>query len=842
MRIWGSFVHEKGGRFAELASEFVERYGIIFTCSAGNNGPALTTVGAPGGTCDALIGVGAYVSPGMMEVEYSLRETLPATNYTWSSRGPAPDGHMGVCIVAPGGAIAPVPTWTLQGKQLMNGTSMSSPNCCGGLALILSALVAQGIPYTPAGVRRAIENSAVKVNGIEPWALGTGLLDVGAAHKLLVTFASSPAATMTISASIPANNGARGLYLRNPAHTEGVTSVNVFVQPKFHVDCDNEEQVKFEVQMILTSSAAWCVVPRYMVLNSQGKGFDLVVDPATLPEGEAHFCEILGCDANQPHLGPLFRFPVTVIKPRKVSPGDFKLSMPQRTYMPGTLDRHFVAVPEGATWAELTFKTREVEGSHTLVLHALQVLASTPPTGRNKTEIERHIRLKPFSSITERVPVVAGVTVELCLCKWWASLGGVEVDVDLVFHGIVVSSKSLFIGGHEPAELELAATLRAEDLKISGKLTSLRKALVPSKHVFRQPMDARNTLPQNRYIYELELHYSFEQTEKEAVKVLPRPPMCELLYDSPFEAQMWMVYDANKQLMGSGDALYEYPMTLPKGKYTMQVLVRHDKKAMLDKLKNLIVQVDFNLAKEIAVPLHSTLQDAVSGGDKYSGGAMPRGTRLKVFAAAPSDKAPGGKHGDVLMGALIAGGGEEWKRGSPDDCVLQVLVPKEAAKDEDKPDEGKDKSDAELEKEEVRDARLKRLKKLREDKKWDSFDALASLLLADFPSHLPLLEEIMRRRDIDGEKDETPEQKGERCAAVIKAADAIVSAVDVAALATLYGVKHDDEDPAVKRVCKETDKKKEALIRALLTRLQRVLELLAPPPGSQKVCVKWLHI
>lgn len=70
MRILASFVHEKGGRFAQLAAEFVERYGIVFTCSAGNNGPALTTVGAPGGTCDALIGVGAYVSPGMMEVEY----------------------------------------------------------------------------------------------------------------------------------------------------------------------------------------------------------------------------------------------------------------------------------------------------------------------------------------------------------------------------------------------------------------------------------------------------------------------------------------------------------------------------------------------------------------------------------------------------------------------------------------------------------------------------------------------------------------------------------------------------------------------------------------------------
>jgi tripeptidyl-peptidase II len=53
------------GRFVELLARLNRRHNVIFVASAGNNGPALSTVGAPGVCCMSLgftKGVGAVIA------------------------------------------------------------------------------------------------------------------------------------------------------------------------------------------------------------------------------------------------------------------------------------------------------------------------------------------------------------------------------------------------------------------------------------------------------------------------------------------------------------------------------------------------------------------------------------------------------------------------------------------------------------------------------------------------------------------------------------------------------------------------------------------------------------
>ncbi|KAG2401576.1 Tripeptidyl-peptidase 2 [Vigna angularis] len=257
------------GRFVDLVNEAVNKHRLIFVSSAGNSGPALSTVGAPGGTSSNIIGVGAYVSPAMAAGAHSVvAPPSDGLEYTWSSRGPTTDGDLGVSVSAPGCAVAPVPTWTLQRRMLMNGTSMASPSACGGIALLISAMKAEGIPVSPYSVRKALENTSLPIGGSpeDKLSTGQGLMQVDngdiAVHILFF---------------IDHNAWSRGIYLREANDCRQPMEWTVQVDPKFHEDAKKlEELAMFEEFIELRSSDQTVVkAPEYLLLTHNGRTFKL---------------------------------------------------------------------------------------------------------------------------------------------------------------------------------------------------------------------------------------------------------------------------------------------------------------------------------------------------------------------------------------------------------------------------------------------------------------------------------------------------------------------------------------------------------------------------------------
>lgn len=56
--------------------QVVNKHAVIFVSSAGNSGPALSSVGAPGGTASSIISVGAFVSPELAAAGHSVRQAM----------------------------------------------------------------------------------------------------------------------------------------------------------------------------------------------------------------------------------------------------------------------------------------------------------------------------------------------------------------------------------------------------------------------------------------------------------------------------------------------------------------------------------------------------------------------------------------------------------------------------------------------------------------------------------------------------------------------------------------------------------------------------------------------
>jgi tripeptidyl-peptidase II len=873
------------GRFVRLADEIVNKHGVIFVASAGNAGPALSTVGAPGGTSSAVLGIGAFVTPALAAAGHSIRKALDqGTQYTWSSRGPAPDGDIGVTFSAPGGAIAPVPQWSQQKMQLMNGTSMASPCACGGLALVLSALKAEGQAITPARVRRAVENTALVLHPDDPTSTltyGRGLLQVADTFKYLQQGSQTKSyldndilKDLVLETSVRRSDSAsttRGVYLRDPADAANATTWSVEIKPRLKEDADvKSSKLEIDLKIKMKATASWITAPELLLLHHNGRSFEVEIDPTGLEQG-LHYAEIQGFDAVDEWRGPLFRIPVTVIKPLMLAalPGSILapaganasnnainsttlyephgavVDLGNESFVPGKEMRRFVGVPAGATWAELKLKASE--STTTQKAYMVRATALLPHTRYSDSEYRTYTQLPPHSGESiSTFAVHSGTTLEITIAQFWSSLGDSSLKMELTFHGIDIKTNSgsgngasgangvVIDGAGGTVKVIARAPLLREKIKPSAKLDTVRIPLRPTDAGVLAPLRApRDVLPGGRTIHSLLLSYKLSL--QEGGKVTPRVPLLNrYVYDSEIEAQMSFTRDENKQLLGVGD-IYPDAITLKKGEYTISLVLRHEEPAVLEKLRTLPMLIERKLENAIQVPVYNTNGDSVLGKDAVTKERpLCAGEAVALFLGpVPDDKMPkDASSGRSLVGSFSLGQTSAGKDAPGAVSMTYLVPPKKADAPTTTPTAaaGAAGTTSALSStpesglfEAVRDAEVKYLSGMKTDT--DETQAAYSKLLLEFnqkyPDHLPLLREPLKRL---ASKPAAERATPETVSAIISAADNVLAAIDNTALAVFVAAKCPDESEGAADRKKEMEEKKSAVVEALAAKCSALLE------------------
>ncbi|XP_042510355.1 tripeptidyl-peptidase 2 [Macadamia integrifolia] len=817
------------GRFVDLVNEVVNKHRLIFISSAGNSGPALSTVGAPGGTTSSIIGVGAYVSPAMAAGAHCVVEApSEGQEYTWSSRGPTADGDLGVSVSAPGGAVAPVPTWTLQCRMLMNGTSMASPSACGGVALLISAMKAEGIPVSPYSVRKAIENTAVSVGSLleDKLSTGQGLMQVDKAHEYIQQSKNFPCVwyKIKINQAGKSKPASRGIYLRDASACQQTTEWTVEVEPKFHEDASNLEQlVPFEECIQLhTSENAVVRAPEYLLLTHNGRSFNVVVDPTKLSDG-LHYYELYGTDCKAPWRGPLFRVPITITKPMVIKHSPPLTSFSGMQFLPGHIERRFIEVPLGATWVEATMRTSGFDTGRRFFIDAVQICPLRRPIKWESVVMFSSPAARSFS-----FPVQGGQTMELAIAQFWSSgIGSHEttiVDFEVGFHGISINKESvIFYGSEAPIRIDAKALLSSEKLAPAAILDKIRLPYRPVDAKL-SALSSRDKLPSGKQILALTLTYKIKLEDSAAIK--PQIPLLNnRVYDTKFESQFYMISDSNKRVYSMGD-VYPNSIKLPKGDYTLQLYLRHDNIQCLEKMKQLVLFIERNLEEKefIRLSFFSQPDGPVMGNGNFSPSILVPGSVEAFYVGPPTkDKLPKNcPAGSVLLGKISYGklslevkedAGNPKKH--PVSYQISYVVPPNKVDEE----KGKDSSSAsnksvsERLEEELRDAKIKFLVSLKQgtEEEHTEWKQLCNSLKDQYPKYTPLLAKILESlvsQSNDAYKIHFNEE-------VIDAANDVIDSIDKDELAKYFSVNSDPEDDEGEKIKKKMEVTRDQLVEAL---------------------------
>lgn len=308
---------------------------VVFTISAGNDGPGLSSIGFPG-SAGRAISVGATL-PSSFLPPAANGAAAPDQLAYFSARGgevARPD------VVTPGVAYSSVPVWNA-GDEVEQGTSMAAPHAAGLAALLVSAAVQAKRPVDAREVKQALMVTAQPTPGATIVDEGSGLADVDRAWRWL---ASAPeVAEVGVRAVGPGD--ASAAMLRGTGALADTVQTFELLRPA------GAEAATYT----LRSDAPWLTAPAAATLKGPRTTLQLKVGRKSVAAPGVAVGTVSGWGTDT-LAGPAFRLVVTVVSAAPVAAGTQALR--QQVALPaGGMLRTFFEADSGRPFL-LTVETK----------------------------------------------------------------------------------------------------------------------------------------------------------------------------------------------------------------------------------------------------------------------------------------------------------------------------------------------------------------------------------------------------------------------------------------------------------------------------------------------------
>lgn len=640
---WGGASQYQDGKndTARMYNLLTEKYGVTAFVSAGNSGPALSTLGSPGGEASSIIGVGAYVSDEMSKVLYSQTIEGPNTAYQFSARGPARNGDLGVDVMGPGGAHASLAYDELRKSQRYHGTSMSSPSVAGLGALLVSAAKQSDVPYSPARIRAALMNSARFVKGVEVFAQGAGLVQALPAWAHLQANQKQPAWDHFYDVETKGNTfgSGPGLYLRGDIPV-GKREVRFDLSPKFPAKVTAPEKFNLEDDLIFTATQPWVKIPGYARLANGSITIRPILDvPVSRPD-EPLYAEIHAKLPGSPGAGPLVRIPITIVRGEKTGAhlkhrGGYGLEIES-----GITYRRFFQVPANVSHVKIRLRRDSGDPlARFLMLHTVTLVADSSHYSYNSLD---YLRMESGGEKEVLVPVAPGKTVEFAIHQPFFSVGKTRVEVDFEFFGLTSRQEHIVFhpnDRHVPFQVIAASD---EEVSGEGQITRAHFSEMPAKTEFLSS-DQRNAFPAGPRERKAVAPMLLRQTFEVAVDKLTKIELSSgRRYDAEVSGSMITAYhESGKRLYVGGDSR-DARVELPKGRTTFYRVLHSPERSLLKAEENRPLNYSVKLEKPRKLSLFENHRAVVRG--RMAGSLRLMAGRNNTLMIGGSDLASMAKH------------------------------------------------------------------------------------------------------------------------------------------------------------------------------------------------------